>query len=153
MRRRDRIRTTALVLAVALGSGCDRPPTNSSTAEFAITGRAAVRGVVLDRSGFPRDSVEVVVGIPIGDGYGLYSGVPARTARDGSFLVTLERRGAIPPTDSIRAVLSARALRPSEVASDGTPLSVRLELWVNFARPPASPSAQEFVVTLPTPPR
>lgn len=104
-----KITLAASVAGLLVGAGCQGAVTQSTTAEFGLSGIASLGGVVLDGTGAPLDSFRVAVGVVGGDA--LYRSEQVVTKPDGRFTLRIERRGASATIDSIMATVSASSLR------------------------------------------
>ena len=109
MKTLHKITLAASVAGLLVGAGCQGAVTQSTTAEFGLSGIASLGGVVLDGTGAPLDSFRVAVGVVGGDA--LYRSEQVVTKPDGRFTLRIERRGASATIDSIMATVSASSLR------------------------------------------
>ena len=143
----------AIVLFAGIGVGffcqaCSSSATpTGTTGEFALTGTASVFGMVLDSLRLPLDSFQVAVDVPLGGA--LYFTQQVVTTSNGKFAIVIERRGAVPASDSLLGALNASSLRTRDRKRDGSRLVVSVPVWLRFALPPAAPVAREVTVVAP----
>ena len=130
-----------------MSQGCSQPVPQSVTADFDLSGRAAVVGSVLDSSGVPVDSFQVTVSVP--DGSALYQTQQFLTTSNGQFAITIERRGATTTIDSVLGSVNATSLRGRERNADGSAIVVSVPVWLRFFTPPAIAVSRTVTVRAP----
>lgn len=135
---------------VVMFCACHDQQLVTSTAHWAVTGRAVVMGMVVDSLRQPLDSFHVSV--RVNSSAALFSADFDTTRNDGSFAIDVEQQASSAPGDSAPAEIVASSLRTRDRNPDGTPRSVRENVWLHFAKPPADPTIRTLTLTAPTRP-
>lgn len=137
-----------LALTIALLACSKETTAPTATAQMAITGRAEIRGLIADSAGLGLDSV--VVSIGTGFDSVLIQPSTDTTRSNGAFVVAVVRLLFGAGVDSALISLGAWSIRARDRATNGTPLSLRRNVWVHLSLPPDEPRRVPFSATLPT---
>ena len=120
-------------------AACSSPSVPEPQDEFPLSGRALLRGRILDDAGAPLDSFRVSLQLPSSyeRGY-MHAIVPPVTGPDGVYAAEILRISRVGGADSVEAGFTVQSLKTSDRKADGTPQLAITSIWIRFNEPPAN---------------